>query len=60
MGIKRHRPEEIFTKLRQIEVLYGRGMPQIDAIRQAQISEQTVNRRRKHNAFMGTGKLKKF
>ena len=33
MGIKRHRPEEIVTKLRQVEVLVGQGMARIDAIR---------------------------
>ena len=33
MGIKRHKPEEIVTKLRQVEVLCGQGMPRIDAIR---------------------------
>ena len=26
MGIKRHRPEEIVTKLRQVEVLVGQGL----------------------------------
>ena len=26
MGIKRHKPEEIVTKLRQVEVLCGQGM----------------------------------
>ena len=25
MGIKRHKPEEIVTKLRQVEVLVGQG-----------------------------------
>ena len=28
MGIKRHKPEEIVTKLRQVEVLCGQGMAQ--------------------------------
>ena len=37
MGIKRHKPEEIVTKLRQVEVLVGQGMARIDAIRQVQI-----------------------
>jgi len=37
MGIKRHKPEEIVTKLRQVEVLCGQGMPRVDAIRQVQI-----------------------
>ena len=29
MGIKRHKPEEIVTKLRQVEVLVGQGMARI-------------------------------
>ena len=41
MGIKRHKPEEIVTKLRQVEVLYGQGMARVDAIWQVQIKEQT-------------------
>ena len=47
MGIKRHRPEEIVAKLRQVEVLVGQGMARIDAIRQVQITEQTFYRWRK-------------
>jgi hypothetical protein len=37
MGIKRHKPEVIVSKLRQIEVLVGQGMPRIDAIRQISV-----------------------
>jgi hypothetical protein len=44
MGIKRHKPEEIVTKLRQVEVLVGQGMARIDAIRQISITEQTYYR----------------
>ena len=44
MGIKRHQPEEIVTKLRQVEVLIGQGMSRIDAIREVQITEQTFYR----------------
>ncbi|NQZ72752.1 MAG: hypothetical protein HRT60_06745 [Dinoroseobacter sp.] len=29
MGNKRHKPEEIVTKLRQVEVLVGQGMARI-------------------------------
>ncbi|EPX78600.1 Transposase [Litoreibacter arenae DSM 19593] len=47
MENKRHKPEEIVTKLRQVEVLCGHGMPRVDAIRQVQITEQTVYRWRK-------------
>jgi hypothetical protein len=34
MANKRLRPEEIITKLRQVEVLMGQGMSRLDAIRQ--------------------------
>lgn len=40
-------PEEIVTKLRQVEVLCGQGMPRVDAIRQVQITEQIFYRWRK-------------
>ena len=33
MAIKRHKPEEVVSKLRQVEVLVGQGMARIDAIR---------------------------
>ena len=42
MGIKRHRPKEIVTKLRQVEVLVGQGMVRIDAIRQISIAERMM------------------
>ncbi len=32
MGIKRHKPEEILTKLQRVEVLCGQEMPRVDAI----------------------------
>ncbi len=41
MGIKRQRPKEIVTKLRQVEVLVDEGMARIDAIRQISITAQT-------------------
>ena len=47
MGIKRHKLEEIVTKLRQVEVLVGQGVARIDAIRKIQITEQTFYRWRK-------------
>ena len=47
MGIKRHKPEEMVTKLRSVEVLVGQGMARIDAIRQISIAEQTYHRWRK-------------
>jgi len=44
MANKRPKPEEIVTKLRQVEVLTGQGMPRLDAIRQIGVTEQTCNR----------------
>ena len=55
---KRHKPEEIVTKLRQVEVLAGEGMARIDVIRQVCIVEQTYYRWRKQYGGMGTAQLK--
>ncbi len=41
MPNKRNKPEEIVTKLRQVEDLVGQGMARIDAIREVRITEQT-------------------
>lgn len=41
MATKRHKPEEIVLKLRQVDVLVGQGMARVDAIRQVRITEQT-------------------
>ena len=60
MGIKRHSPEEIVTKLRQVEVLVGQGMSRIDAIREVQITEQTFYRWRKQYGGMGTVQLREL
>ena len=60
MGIKRHKPEDIVTKLRQVEVLAGQGMARVDAIRQISITEQTYYRWRKQYGGMGTDQLKEL
>lgn len=44
MGTKRHKPKEIGTKLRQVDVLVGQGTSRPDAIRQVSITEQTYDR----------------
>jgi ACT domain-containing protein len=38
---KRPKPEEIVSKLRQVEVLQGQGMPIADAVRQIGVTQQT-------------------
>lgn len=60
MANRRPKPEEIVSKLRQVEVLMGQGMPRIDAIRQIAVTEQTYYRWRKKYGGMGTEQLKEL
>jgi hypothetical protein len=60
MGIKRHKPEEIVTKLRQVEVLAGQGVTRVDAICKISITEQTYYSWRKQHGGMGTDQLKEL
>lgn len=53
MANKRPKPEELVSKLRQVEVLMGQGMSRLDAIRQIGDVEQTYYRWRKK--YGGTG-----
>jgi len=58
MALKRNKPEEIVTQLRQVEVLVGQGKARIDAIREIGVVEQTYYRWRKQYGGMGTDQLK--
>ena len=58
MGNKRYKPDEIVTKLRQVEVPVGQGMARVDAIREVRITEQTYYRWRKQYGGMGTDQLR--
>ena len=60
MGNKRHKPEEIVTKLRRVEVLVGQVMARVDAIREVRITEQTYYRWRKQYGGMGTDQLREL
>jgi transposase len=60
MANKRPKPEEIVTKLRQVEVLVGQGMKRIDAIREIGVVEQTFYRWRKQYGGMGTDQVKEL
>ena len=60
MAIKRNKPEEIVTNLRQVEVLVGQGKARIDAIREIGVVEQTYYRWRKQYGSMGTDQLKEL
>ena len=60
MGNKRPKPEEIVSKLRQVEVLMGQGMSRLGAIRQIGVVEQTYYRWRKQYGGMGVDQLKEL
>lgn len=60
MANKRPKPEEIVTKLRQVEVLIGQGMSRLDVIRQIGVVEQTYYRWRKQYGGMGVEQLKEL
>ena len=60
MANKRPKPEEIVSKLRQVEVLMGQGMSRLDAIRQIGVVEQTYYRWRKKCGGMGVDQLKEL
>lgn len=60
MASKRHKPEEIVTKLQQFDVLFGQGMARVDAIREVRITEQTCYRWRRQYRGMGTDLRRKL
>ena len=60
MTSKRPKPEEIVSKLLQVEVLMGQGMSRLDAIRQIGVVEQTYYRWRKQYGGMGVDQLKEL
>ena len=60
MANKRPKPEEIVTKLRQVEVLMGQGMSRLDAIRQIGLVEQTYYRWCKQYGGTGVDQLKEL
>ena len=60
MGIKRFKPEEIISKLRQVEILCSQGKSMADAIRHIGVSEQTYYRWKKNYGGMGMEQLKEL
>ena len=57
---KRHKPEEIVVKLRQVEVLNSQGLSTADAIRKIGVTEFTYYRWRKKYGGMGMSQLKEM
>jgi len=60
MAGRRDKPEEIVSKLRQIEVLQGQGKPISDAVRQIGVTVQTYYRWRKEYGGMNRDQLKRL
>jgi putative transposase len=57
---KRIKPEEIIMKLREVEILHGKGMDTGNACRQVGVSEQTYYRWRKQYGGMKIDQAKKY
>lgn len=57
MANKRHKPEKIVQKSRQVDALISQRMQRVDAIREARISEPTSYRWCKQNGGKGTAQL---
>ena len=60
MAGKKDKPEEIVSKLRQVEVLQGQGMTVADAVRQIGVTQQTYYRWRKLYVGMGRDQLRRL
>ena len=60
MAEKREKPEEIVSKLRQVEVLQGQGTTIAEAVRQIGVTQQTFYRWRKLYGGMGRSQLKRL
>ena len=60
MPRKRYKPEEIVTKLRQVDVLMSQGSGVADAIRQIGVSEVTYYRWRQEYGGLKTEQVKRL
>ena len=57
---KRHKPEEIIAKLRQVEVMTGQGASMADAIRSIGVTEVTYYRWRSEYGGMKLDQVKRL
>jgi putative transposase len=60
MPRKRHKPEEIVTKLRQVDVLVSQGQNVADAIRQTGVTEVTYYRWRQEFGGLKSDQVKRL
>ncbi len=57
---KRHTPEQIIQKLREVEVLVGQGSTVAEAVRKIEVTEQTYYRWREAYGGMRTDQAKRL
>jgi putative transposase len=60
MPKKRHKPEEIVAKLRQVDVLVAQGHPVVDAIRTIGVTEVTYYRWKQEYGGLKTDQIKRM
>ena len=60
MPKKRHKPEEIIAKLRQVDVLASQGTPIVDAVRQIGVTEVTYYRWRQEYGGLKLDQVKRL
>jgi putative transposase len=60
MARKRHKPEEIVAKLRQVEVLTSQGQSMADAIRSIGVTEVTYYRWRQEFGGLKSNQVKRL
>jgi transposase-like protein len=60
MGKKRHPPEEIVSKLRQVDVLVAQGHSMADAIRAIGVTEVTYDRWRQEYGGLKSDQVKRM
>ena len=57
---KRHKPEEIVAKLRQVDILHSQGTSMADAIRQIGVTEVTYYRWRQEFGGLKTDQVRRI
>ncbi len=60
MPAKKHKPEEIIGKLRQVEIVLGQGGGTAEACRRIAVSEQTYYRWRKEYGGLKTDQARRM
>ena len=59
MGIKRHKPEEIVAKLRQVDVLTGQGKSIAEAVKTIAVTETTYFRWRPEDGGLKSDQVRR-